>query len=179
MNGARPMWGLLAEFGDAETLVAAADLMRRQGYRRLDAYTPFHVDGLAEALGSTQTTMPLLTLIGAICGGVGAYVMMAYATIWSYPLNVGGRPLYSWPSYIPITFELAVLGAALMAFFGMLIANGLPRLHHPLFAVPRFEEASRQSFFLAVSSQDPKFLLPETRQLLDGLSAGHVFEVPA
>jgi hypothetical protein len=169
-------YGLLAEFEQGEELRTAAQAAYTAGYRQMNGYTPFPLEGLHEALGQKPTRLPLLTLVGGIAGGCGAYFMLYYASVISYPLNVGGRPLHSWPAFIPITFELAVLGASFAAFFGMLALNGLPHPYHPLFNVPEFKLASRDRFFLCIQARDPLFNLDRTRQFLENLTP-KVYEV--
>src|SRR4029079_7424880 len=169
-------YGLLAEFEQGEALNAAVHKAYAAGYRRMNGYTPFPLDGLFEALGRKPTRLPLLTLAGGIAGGSAAYFMLYYASVISYPINVGGRPLHSWPAFIPITFELTVLGASFAAFFGMLALNGLPHPYHPLFNVPEFKLASRDRFFLCIQARDPLFNLGRTRQFLEKLTP-KVYEV--
>lgn len=171
------LYGLLAEFKDAETAISAAHRIHEAGYRCLDAYSPFPVEELSEAIGQHRTRLPLIVLIGGLLGGGGAYYMMYYAAVLSYPINVGGRPLDSWPTYIPIVFELTVLAASFAAVLGMLGLNGLPMPYHPVFNVPEFKRASRDRFFISIEAADPQFRLAETRQFLESLSAEHVFEV--
>lgn len=171
------LYGLLAEFEDSEAAIRAGRLAYEAGYRRLDAFTPFPIEELSEAIGHHHNRLPLLVLLAGLAGGGGGYLMMYYASVISYPLNVGGRPLHSWPAFIPITFELTVLFAAVGAVLGMLALNGLPMPYHPVFNVPEFKRASRDRFFLCIEARDPKFHLEETRQFLQGLSAQHVFEV--
>ncbi|MFO0841470.1 MAG: DUF3341 domain-containing protein [Gemmataceae bacterium] len=173
-----PPYGLVAEFESAQALVAAAAQARDAGYKRTDAYSPFPVEGLMEALGHRAHVLPLLVLIGGIVGGLGGYFLQYYTSVHYYPLNVGGRPLHSWPMFIPVTFECTILGAALTAVFGMLGLNGLPEPYHPLFHVERFALASRDRFFLAIRATDPKFHLEETRKFLQGLGPREVTEVP-
>jgi hypothetical protein len=151
---------------------------REAGYRRIEAYTPFPVEGLSEALALKRNNVPLITLIGGLTGGLGGFFFQYWASVIAYPLNIGGRPLNSWPAFIPVTFELTVLGAALSAVFGMLALNGLPRPHHPLFNVQRFvKHATSDRFFLCIEARDPKFNLSESARFLKGLSAAHVSEV--
>ena len=169
-NDATALYGLLAEFDQAEAVVDAAHHAYAAGYRHMNAYTPFPVEGLSAALGQRPTRLPWIVLIGGLLGGATAYLTMYYASVISYPLNVGGRPLNSWPSFIPITFELTILGAAFAAFFGMLALNGLPHPHHPLFNVPAFGLATRDRFFLCIQSRDPLFKVDETRAFLRGMS---------
>jgi hypothetical protein len=173
------VYGLLAEFATADALLAAAKHMRQAGYRQLEAYAPFAVEGLAEAVGFRRNRVPLFTLLGGIAGGVGTYFLQWYAAVIDYPINVGGRPLHSWPSFLPPTFEITILGAAFAAVFGMLIANGLPRLHHPLFDVPEFDLATRNRFFLLLPASDPAFDDASGRGLLQDLQPLLVREVPA
>ena len=178
MNVEPSIHGLAAEFASHEGLLKAARAARDQGYTRMDAYTPFPIDGLPRALGRRRTLVPLVVLIGGILGGTGGYFMEWYANVVSYPLNIGGRPMHSWPSFIPITFELTVLCAALTAFFGSLAMNRLPQPYHPIFHVPNFERASIDRFFLCIEARDAKFDLVATRRFLESLQPLTVSEVP-
>ncbi len=171
-------YGWLAEFKTAEDLLAAARRARANGYGRIEAYSPFPVEGLVEAVGSYRDRIPLLTLIGGVIGGAGGYFMQWYSAVIDYPINQGGRPYHSWPAFIPVTFELTVLGAALFAVVGMLLLNGLPKLYHPLFNVPEFELASRSRFFLCLRSDDPRYERDATRQLLSSMNPVALTEVP-
>jgi hypothetical protein len=171
------IYGLLAEFDTPGDLLAATQRAYEAGYRRMDAYTPFPVAGLAEALGFHRTRLPLLVLLGGLVGGVGGFLMQYWIAAINYPLNIGGRPLNSWPAFIPVTFELTILVAALTGVFGMLALNGLPMPYHPLFNVPRFELATRNRFFLCIEAADPTFDRETTRQFLAGTKAREVFEV--
>jgi hypothetical protein len=173
-----PIYGLLAEFTDPDDLLAAVRRAREEGYRRMDAYTPLPVEGLAEAIGFTHNRLPWVVLVGGILGAATAYGMMYFSAVINYPINVGGRPLHSWPAFIPITFELTVLGASLFAVFGMLGLNGLPMPYHPVFNVPGFALASRNRFFLCIQADDPKFDRVATRQFLESLGPKQVSEVP-
>jgi hypothetical protein len=145
----------------------------------MEAYAPFAVDGLAEAMGFTRNRVPFITLLGGIAGGAGTYFLQWYTAVVDYPVNIGGRPLHSWPSFIPATFEITILGAALAAVVGMLALNGLPRLHHPLFDVPEFDLATRNRFFLFLPSADAAFEREGSRRLLEGLQPLMVREVAA
>ena len=171
------LYGLMAEFETAEEILEASRKAHAQGYRRMDAYTPFPVEGLNEALGFQRNEMPLIVLLGGMIGCVGGYLLQVWAMVWSYPLNIGGRPMNSWPSYIPVTFELTVLCAGVAAVFGMLALNGLPMPYHPVFNVDRFELASRSRFFLCVEARDPLFDAQKTRQFLQGLDPKGVYDV--
>jgi hypothetical protein len=170
--------GLLAEFDNTDDLVRAAESLYERGYRRMDAHTPFPVEGLAEALGFTRTRLPLVVLIGAIVGGTLGFALQYWASIIAYPLNIGGRPISiaTWPSFVPVTFELTILGGALSAVLGMLGLNGLPRPHHPLFAVEGFRMG--EGYFLSIEGRDERFDLEETRRLLWDLNARKVSDVP-
>ncbi len=168
------VYGVLGEFASAEELLEAAHATREAGYQRTDAYAPFPVHGLADALGARPTRLPLIVLIGGICGGVLGYLMQYYMAAADYPLNIGGRPPHAWPSFIPVTFELTILGAALSAVLGMLALNGLPRPHHPLFSVPEFSLASQNRFFLCIEATDPKFDVAGATDFLSRLGSTHL-----
>ena len=155
MSGAR--WGLMAEYASAEALVAAAQAAHDAGYLYAEGYAPYAVEGLAEALGFRRSRLPALTFCGGLAGGVGGYFLQWFSAVRSYPEEIGARPLHSWPMFIPVTFELAILGAALAAFLGVLAANGLPRLAHPIFDAPDFDLATRNRFFLVLRDDDPRF----------------------
>ncbi len=172
-----PLYGLMAEFDDPEQLLAAARRAHAEGYRKLDAYTPLPIEGLSEAVGFEHTRLPLIVLLGGLAGCVGGFFMQYYLSAIDYPLNIGGRPLNSWPSFIPITFELTILCAALSAVLGMIALNGLPTPYHPVFNVPRFALASRNHFFLCIEAADPKFDRMGTWVFLQSLGASEVSEV--
>jgi hypothetical protein len=173
----RALYGLLVEFATADALLAAVRRARDNGCRELEAYSPFPIEGLAEELGFRSHAVPAFTFGGALVGGLGAYFLQWYSAVVDYPINVGGRPLNSWPSFLPATFELAVLGAAIAAVIGMLVANGLPRLVHPLFGAPEFDLATRNRFFLCLPASDPTFHIGRSRQMLAELSPLLLVEV--
>ena len=171
--------GLVARFDSPEALLAATQAAYLAGYRKMDAYSPVPVDGLAQALGSRRTIMPLIVLLGGIAGGTAGYFMQWYSMVVDYPYNVGGRPFHSWPMFIPVTFELTVLSAAICGVVGMLYLNGLPRFHHPIFAAPGIERATVDQFFLCIEAADPKWDQDGTRHYLEAeLHAAEVKEVP-
>ena len=172
------LYGLLAEFENPGDLLIAARRAREEGFRRVEAYTPIPVHGLSEALGKTTTRLPLLTLLGGVLGAVSGYVMQYYASVISYPINIGGRPLHSWPAFFPVVFELAVLGAALFSVFGMLALNGLPMPYHAVFNVPQFKLASRNRFFLCIEASDPRFNRDLSHRFLESLQPLAIHDVP-
>ncbi len=176
MNGFS-IYGLMAEFDNPPALLEAARRAYAAGFRRMDAYSPFPVEGLAEAIGFHGSRVPLLVLIGGIVGCLGGFYLQYWVSVIHYPVNVGGRPLNSWPSFIPVTFELTILLAALSAFFGVLWLNGLPMPYHPVFNVERFELASRNRFFLCIEATDPKFDPRGTREFLETTGAQGIYEV--
>jgi len=172
-----PIYGLMAEFDSPEALLKAGRRAFAEGFRRMDAYSPFPVDGLAEAIGFHRTRVPLIVLIGGIIGCLGGFYLQYWVAVIDYPINIGGRPLNSWPSFIPVTFELTILLAALAAFFGVLALNRLPMPYHPVFNVERFELASRNRFFLCIEAADTNFELERTRRFLDEIGSLGTYEV--
>jgi hypothetical protein len=163
------LYGMMAEFETPTELLAATRRAYAEGYRRMDAYTPFPIEELTDALGFHHTRLPLIVLIGGIVGCLGGFGLQYWASTIAYPINVGGRPLNSWPMFVPVTFELTILVAALSAVFGMLALNGLPQPYHPVFNVPRFALASRNRFFLCIMSRDRLFDRVGTREFLESL----------
>ena len=163
------LYGLIAQFETPEALLEAARQAHQAGYREMDAYSPYQVEGLAEALGAHASWLPLITLGGSLLGAILGYGMQWYSSTVTYPLNVGGKPPNSWPAFILSAFEIAILGAVLAAFFGMLLLNRLPELYHPVFNLPGFRRASQDSFFLVIEARDPQFDLEKTRAYLQSL----------
>jgi hypothetical protein len=163
------VYGLMAEFHTSDELLSAAQRAYEEGYRRMDAYSPQPVHGLAEAIGMRRTAVSLVVLIGGLAGAAGGFGLCHYMSQIAYPHNIGGRPLFSWPSYIPVTFETAVLLASFCAVIGMLAMNGLPRPYHPVFNNPRFDRASHDRFFLCIEAADGKFDSGRTRAFLESL----------
>ncbi len=178
VSAAHGLYGLAASFDSPEAIVEAARKVHAAGYRRAEGYTPYAVEGLASELGFHRTGVPLIVFVGGIVGAIGGYFMLWYANVISYPWNIGGKPPNSWPAFIPITFEMTILGAALLALFGMLILNGLPSPYHPMFRAPTFELASQTRFFLCIEVADPLFDMEKTRAFLQSLDPIAVVEVP-
>ena len=179
MKADTSLYGLMVEFLTAEEILAAARSARLAGYRQMDAYSPYPVEGLAAELGMRKTHLPFVVLVGGLVGAAVGFVMQYYSMAIDYKFNVGGRPYNSWPVYIPITFEVLILVGALSAFLGMILLCGLPRLHHPVFNVPQFVRSSQDRFFLCIESSDPKFDRAQTGEFLVGLRPhGEVIEVP-
>jgi Protein of unknown function (DUF3341) len=172
-----PIYGLMAEFDSPEALLKASHRAFAEGFRRMDAYSPFPVDGLAEAIGFHRTRVPLIVLIGGLLGCIGGFYLQYWVAVIDYPINIGGRPLNSWPSFIPVTFEVTILLAALAAFFSVLALNRLPMPYHPVFNVERFELASRNRFFLCIEAADTHFELERTRRFLDEIGSLGTYEV--
>jgi len=172
------LYGLLAEFDTPTELVDAANTVREAGYTKTDAFSPFPIHDIDEALGIKRSILPIMVFFGAITGlllGVSLQVFVHYI---DYPLNVGGRPYLSWPSFVPPSYELTILLAGFTAVFGMLLLNGLPRPYHPVFNIERFGLASREKFFLLVEATDPKYDYDETKALLSSMNPQEVFDVP-
>jgi Alternative complex III, ActD subunit len=174
-----PIYGIMAEFDSPSDLVAAARRTYEAGYQKIDAYSPFPIEELAEAIGFHHNAVPLVVLIGGLLGCLSGYALQYWVSVITYPINVGGRPFHSWPAFIVVTFEMTILFAGLAAVLGMLALNGLPMPYHPVFNVPRFAFATKDRFFLMVFSTDPKFNAVDTRRFLEGLSPRSISEVPS
>lgn len=179
MNKQESIYGLLAGFEDQEAVLEAARRAYAAGYRQMEAYSPYEVEGLAKAIGHRKSKkLPLLFLFGGILGAFVAYFIQSYSMARSWPLDVGGKPLESWPMFIPITFEVTVLTSATFGFVGMLVLNRLPELYHPVFNVLEFRRASRDRFFLCIEAGDPQFDVVDTWIFLEELTPYHLARVP-
>jgi hypothetical protein len=174
-----PVYGLMAEFATPTDIVAAAKRTHEAGYRKIDAYSPFPIEELAEAIGFHRDGVALVTLVGGLLGMFGGYILQYWIHAINYPINVGGRPFNSWPAFIVVTFEMTILFAGLSAVFGMLALNGLPMPYHPVFNVQRFAFASKDRFFLIIFSSDAKYDPAETRHFLESLEPRSISEVPS
>jgi hypothetical protein len=174
-----PIYGLMAEFATPSEIVAAAHRTYEAGYRKIDAYSPFPIEELAEAIGFHKDGVALVTLVGGLLGLLGGYILQYWIHTINYPTNIGGRPLNSWPAFIVVTFEMTILFAGLAAVFGMLALNGLPMPYHPVFNVERFAFASKHRFFLIIFSSDAQYDAAATRQFLESLEPRAVMEVPS
>lgn len=172
-----PVYGLMAEFPTAEALIEASHQVRAAGYEKVDAFTPYPIEAVFEALELPRSKVPLIVLLGGLLGGFGGWMLQYWSQVIRYPMNVGGRPTLSWPAFIVPTFECTILGAALAAVIGVIVLNGLPQPYHPVFNVPRFALASRDRFFLVIEALDSRFDLDATRRFLAGLNASEVSEV--
>lgn len=174
------LYGLLAKFNHQEDLISATNRTYSAGFRKFDTYSPYPVEELAHAMHLKSSPLPFVILGGGIFGGVGGFLMMAFATVIDYPLNIGGRPLFSWPAYIPITFELTVLLAALAGVLGLFVATGFPQPYHPVFNSEDFNQhGSQDAFYLSIESSDPMFNLERTRRFLEDLGSAQVSEIEA
>ncbi len=171
------LYGVMAEFDNPTDLVAAAQRTYEVGYRRINGYSPYPIEELSEAIGFTRTGLPLIVLIGGILGGLGGFFMQYWMEVIDYPLNVGGKPYNSWPSFIPITFECTVLVAAFAAVLGMLVLNKLPQPYHPVFNAPNFALATRDSFFLVIEASDRKFEHDEVMHFMQTLEPKDLIDV--
>jgi hypothetical protein len=173
------IYGLMAEFDNVNDAIVAARRTYGAGYRKIDAYAPFPVEELSEAVGFHGNGVALVCLVGGLLGCTAAFTLQWWINTISYPINIGGRPLNSWPSFIIVTFEMTILFAGLSAVFGMLSLNGLPMPYHPVFNVQQFEHASRDRFFLVIFSSDRRYNSVGTREFLESLNPVSVTEVPS
>ncbi len=171
------IYGLMAEFDDATTLVAAAKRTYAAGYREIDTFSPFPIEEAWEAIGQQDKRLSKIVLGGGLIGLLSGIGLQEWVHQVAYPMNIAGKPLNSWPQFVPVTFELTILLAAVSGVIGMILLNGLPMPYHPVFNVPRFERASRDKFFLLVESTDPKFDRQQTHSFLQGLNASEINEV--
>lgn len=171
------VYGVLAEFSGPDELLAAAERAYSVGYRKMDAYSPFPIHGLSEAVGFRKTILPWIVFAGGLTGAVVGFLLQYWVSVIAYPLNVGGKPLNSWPAFIIVCFELTILFSALSAVVGMLALNGLPMPYHPVFNVDKFKKASREGFFLCIEAQDNQFDRVETRKFLESLNPSEITEV--
>jgi hypothetical protein len=172
-----PIYGVMAEFHSSEELIEAVHKAREAGFRHMDAFTPYPIEELSEALGHHRSKLPAIVLGGGILGVIGGYALQYWTQVLVYPMNIGGRPYHSWPAFIVPTFETTILAAALSAVLGMFFLNGLPQPYHPVFNVPRFAMASRDRYFLVIEARDPKFDRDAVHRLLAGLHATEVSDV--
>lgn len=171
------LYGLMAEFSSAEALVDAIRAARKDGYRKMDAYSPLPVEEIHEALELPQTRLPRIVLTGGLIGCAVGFLLQCWVSMDAYPLNIGGKPLFSWPSFIPVAFECTIIGSAYSAVFAMLALNQLPMPYHPVFNAPNFDNASRDKFFLCIEAADSRFDRERTKQFLKSLQAQSVEEV--
>ncbi len=172
------LYGLMAQFEDAEKLLAATQRTREAGYRRIDAYSPFPIDGLGEALGFTHSLISWIVLVSGIVGAAAGFGLQYYVSVIANPINVGGKPTFSWPAFVPITFETTILGAAVAGVIGLLLLNRLPMPYHPVFNIDNFLRASQDGFFLCIEAADPQFDPQKSREFLESLQPREVYDVP-
>jgi hypothetical protein len=172
-----PLFGLMAEFGGPRRLIRAIEAAQEAGYTKMEAYTPYPIEEVWEALGQHKSKLPAIVLTGGILGAILGFGLQYWAAVIAYPLNIGGRPLNSWPAFIPITFEVTILVATLFTVLGMFALNGLPHPYHPVFNVERFALASRDRYFLCIGSWDPLFDRDKTAQFLQEQEPSEVSEV--
>ncbi len=172
-------YAIIAEFNDPDDLLEAAEKVYSEGYRKVEAYTPFPVHGLADAIGATDNKVAWTAFAAGVLGCLGGFALEIYVLAYDYPHNIGGRPLISWPQFIPVAYELTILSAAFGAVLGMFAYNGLPRPHHPIFEAKNFDRASQDKFFISIETKDPKFDAEATDAFLRSLGADDVSLVEA
>ena len=172
------LYGLMAEFETPTELVNACKAAYAEGYREMDAYSPFPIEEASEAIGFHKSAVPLIVLLGGILGGLSGFGLQYWINVIAYPLNIGGKPYDSWPAFIVPTFEMTILFAGLCGMFGMFALNGLPQPYHPVFNVDKFSAVTRDKFFLCVEATDPKFDLVGTQQFIERLKPLSISEVP-
>jgi hypothetical protein len=173
----KPLYGLMAEFSTPEQLVHAAHQAHEEGYRKFDAYSPIPIEELHHAMHIKDSPLPKFVIAAGVVGCLGMFGFLYWIAAVDYPLNVGGRPLYSWPSFVPVTYELTVLSAGLTTLASLIFLCGFPTPYHPVFNVPRFKLASRDKFFLCIEAEDPKFDMQRTKDFLATLHPYEVSEV--
>lgn len=173
----QPLFGLMAEFGGPRRLIKAIEAAREAGYTEMDAYTPYPIEEVWEALGHHKSKLPAIVLGGGILGAIAGFGLQYWTSVIAYPLNIGGRPLNSWPAFVPVTFEMTILVATFATVLGMFALNGLPRPYHPVFNVERFALASRDRYFLCIGTMDPVFDRKATGEFLKAQEPSEVFEV--
>ena len=171
-------FGVAAEFETPEDLMSAVKRTREAGYSRMDAYTPFPIHGLTDAMKFRDERVPLLMFLGGLVGGLSGFFLQTYTNVWDYPFNVGGKPMIGYPAWVPITFECTVLFSALTGVLSMIILNGLPKPYDPMFNLPGFARASQDRFFLCIEARDPNFNVEEVTTFLESLGAESVEAVP-
>lgn len=169
-----PVYGVLAEYDSAAAVYRAAEMVRDAGYTRWDVYAPFPIHGIEEAMGIRSTRVPLVVAGAGFAGAGLAWLFQWWTTAADYPLVVQGKPYDAWEPFVPVIFEVGVLLAAFASLLGMLVANGLPRYHHPLFRKTRFLRVSQDRFMIAIEADDPRFDPQATRRLLQESGAGAI-----
>lgn len=164
------VYGIVAEYADPDELMSAVKQGHAAGFSKVDAYSPFPIHGLAEAMGVTKSSIPFLTLSAGLTGTATAFLLQYIGTVVHYPFDIAGRPNFSWPAYVPIMFELTILFAAFTAGLSMILLNGLPMPYHPVMNTPNFERATSDRFFYCIETTDPKYNAEDTRAFLEGMS---------
>ncbi len=171
-------WGFLAQFAGPDELTHAIERLRADGYVSLEAYTPFPVAQVIDIMSFKRSPMPRIILLGGVIGGVSIYALQYWINLYAYPINIGGRPLHSWPAFLPPTFECTVLLASFAAIIGLILICRLPRIHHPLFEIEAFKEASTDGFFVSVQAGDERYDTARLTHLMNDIGATHTWEVP-